>query len=335
MDGSKSQFRLSRVAGHVLACPCASPDVSKRIEDLRGCEKELRAFIGQVNCNPIMVRLAWHDSGTYDQRIKDFPQRGGANGSIRFDPELSFGANASLDKALGYCERTHQKYPNVSWADLIQLASATAIEMAGGPKIDMKYGRVSAGPNDAVQSDSREGFGGNAGLPDAKPGDDGTFGCGASSAAEHLRNVFGKKMGFTDQEIVAISGAHTIGRAFKDRSGTCPFGYGDKTASKYTKSESIARKDGAEGIGMAGGAAWTKNWLTFDNSYYSQAHTAAGDDDLLHFPTDSCLYTDAVFKPFFEKYAKDQSAFFVDYAKAHKKLSELGSQFDPPEGFKI
>ena len=27
------------------------------------------------------------------------------------------------------------------WADIIQLASATAIEEAGGPKIPMKYGR--------------------------------------------------------------------------------------------------------------------------------------------------------------------------------------------------
>ena len=52
---------------------------------------------------------------------------------------------------------------------------------------------------------------------------------------EHLRNVFGKKMGFTDQEIVALSGAHTIGRVFKERSGACPFGYGEQAASKYTK----------------------------------------------------------------------------------------------------
>ena len=37
----------------------------------------------------------------------------------------------------------------MSWADLIQLASAVAIEHAGGPKIDMKYGRVDAsGPDE-------------------------------------------------------------------------------------------------------------------------------------------------------------------------------------------
>merc|ERR1719183_3023098 len=293
-------------------------------------------MIDELNCNPILVRLAWHDSGTYDQRISQFPQCGGANGAIRFDPEMNMGANNGLPKARGWLEEIHAKFPTVSWADLIQMASAIAVEMAGGPKIPMKYGRVSVtGPQGCVGATSREGFGGNAGLPDAKPGPDGKFGCGANNPAQHLRNVFTKKMGFTDQEIVALSGAHTIGRAFKERSGACPFGYTDSAASKYTKSSCVARKDGAAGIGMAGGAAWTKNWLTFDNTYFSQAKEAAADDQLLSYPTDQILFQDAGFKPTFDKYAADQNAFFADYAKAHKKLSELGRKFDPPEGFTL
>ena len=32
-------------------------------------------------------------------------------------------------------------YPLVSYADLYQMAAAVSIEHAGGPKIDMKYGR--------------------------------------------------------------------------------------------------------------------------------------------------------------------------------------------------
>ncbi len=31
-------------------------------------------------------------------------------------------------------------YSLLSWADLIQMASAVAVEHAGGPKIPMKYG---------------------------------------------------------------------------------------------------------------------------------------------------------------------------------------------------
>lgn len=303
-----------------------------RVQELRDCKKELIEFIESMNCHPILVRLAWHDSGTYDQRIQDFPARGGANGAIRFGPEMHMGANAGLAKARGYLETFAAKYPNISWADLIQLASATAIECAGGPVIDMVYGRLAVTtPEECAGSKSREGFKDNAGLPDAKP----PFGCGSSTPAEHLRNVFTKKMGFSDDEIVALSGAHTIGRAFKDRSGTCPFGYGDQSASKYTKSVCVVRKDGASGCGMGGGAAWTRNWLTFDNSYFKNYKDAEQDSDLLWFPTDAALHTDPDFKPTFDLYASDQEAFFRDYAKAHKKLSELGAKFDPPQGFRI
>lgn len=38
--------------------------------------------------------MGWHDSGTYDKNINDWPERGGANGSLRFDVELKHGANA-------------------------------------------------------------------------------------------------------------------------------------------------------------------------------------------------------------------------------------------------
>lgn len=291
---------------------------------LKGAESDFRALIAEKNCNPILVRFAWHDSGTFDQRIPTWPERGGANGAIRFDPELTMGANAGLAKAKGYVAEIQKKWPMVSWADLIQMGSAISIEMAGGPKIDMKYGRKAVtDPSQCAGPKSRQGFGDNTGLPDAKP----PFGCGATSAAEHLRNVFTKKMGFTDQDIVALSGAHTIGRAFKERSGTCPFGYSDAAASKYTKSSCIARCDGAAGIGMAGGAAWTKNWLTFDNSYYTKYKEAIADEHLLWFPTDTALHEDPKFKVYFDKYAADQKAFFADYAKAHKKLSELGCEW--------
>ncbi|CAE7930379.1 APX7, partial [Symbiodinium sp. KB8] len=308
--------------GNACSDGCFGMLGSKKVSQLKACKQDLKKFIDSKNCHPIMVRLAWHDSGTYDQRIKDFPERGGANGAIRFEGEMNFGANAGLDKAKGFLDEFAKKYPEISWADLIQMASAVAIECAGGPAIDMKYGRVAVCcNNECVKSDSREGFGGNAGLPDAKP----PFGCGAPTAAQHLRNVFTKKMGFTDQEIVALSGAHTIGRAFKERSGACPFGYGEQSASKYTKSDCIARKDGSKGVGMVGGAAWTKNWLTFDNSYFKDYKLS--DQNLLWFPTDEALHTDPEFKKYFELYAKDQDAFFKDYAKAHKKLSELGAKF--------
>merc|ERR1719158_318100 len=126
----------------------------------------------------------------------------------------------------------------------------------------MKYGRVDAQDASACPAPTSRGTADNAGLPDAYPGDGGKFGCGATDAAQHLRNIF-YRMGFNDEGIVALSGAHTIGRAFKERSGTVDFGYGDAKASKYTGSGCPVRHDKKAGVGMAGGMAWTKNWLTF------------------------------------------------------------------------
>jgi len=325
----RARARLGVLCANVVASQEA------HIEELRRLRAELVEFIDDRNCGPILIRLAWHDSGTYDQRIKEWPARGGANGGNWFQEQLEFGANAGLDKARNFLKPFEKKYPLVSRADLIQMASAVAIEKLGGPKIDMIYGRraIESGAS-CVKPLSREGFAANAGLPDGGP----PFSCGSATPEEHLRNVFGKKMGFNDQEIVALSGAHTIGRVFKERSGACPFGYGNANASKYTKEDVIARHDGAKGIGMAGGAAWTKNWLSFDNAYFTQPKDASGnllDKDLVWLPTDACVFTDPAFKQVADAYAKDEALFMSDYAKAHKKLSELGAEFSPPGGIKI
>lgn len=292
------------------------------------CRKALLSFIDETNCAPIMVRLAWHDSGNYDKRISSWPECGGANASIIFDPEINYGANNGLSKAVNMLKQFKAKFPAVGWADLIQMASACAIEVTGGPKIPMKYGRVDAKDGSACPAPTSRGTAGNAGLPDAMA----PFGCGASDPATHLRNIF-NRMGFDDEGIAALSGAHTIGRAFKERSGTVDNGYGDKGATKYTGSGCPVRHDAKEGVGMAGGKSWTANWLTFDNAYFKRANTA--DSELIWFPTDAALHTDAGFKPHFDKFAASKEAFFQAYSRAHKQLSELGSRFEPTEGFSL
>ena len=41
--------------------------------------------------------------------------------------------------AVNYLKRFKKDFPELSWADIIQLASAVSIEIAGGPKIPMRY----------------------------------------------------------------------------------------------------------------------------------------------------------------------------------------------------
>ncbi|KAE8818247.1 putative L-ascorbate peroxidase 6, chloroplastic [Hordeum vulgare] len=88
------------------------------------------------------VRLGWHDAGTYDKNISEWPKCGGSNGSLRFEIELKHAANAGLVNALKIIQAIKDIYTGVTYADLFQLASATAVEEDGGPKIPMIYGRV-------------------------------------------------------------------------------------------------------------------------------------------------------------------------------------------------
>eukprot|EP00607_Mallomonas_marina_P010425 CAMPEP_0182424348 /NCGR_PEP_ID=MMETSP1167-20130531/10556_1 /TAXON_ID=2988 /ORGANISM="Mallomonas Sp, Strain CCMP3275" /LENGTH=296 /DNA_ID=CAMNT_0024604103 /DNA_START=143 /DNA_END=1033 /DNA_ORIENTATION=- len=288
-------------------------------EELVAAQKDLFDLVEKQNCNPILIRLAWHDAGTYDDKIgaAAFPKCGGANGSIRFDPELAHGANAGLKIALNLLGSIKKKHENVGWADLMQMASAVAVEHAGGPKIPMKYGRV-----DAVSAEecSPEGNLPNAAAP---------FGDGTNTPQDHLRKVF-YRMGLSDKDIVALSGAHTLGRAWKNRSG-----FGAENGTKFTTGDVTPRADGKPGYGTKGGTSWTQKWLAFDNSYFTELMLKDSDPELLKLDTDKILLGDESFRPLCETYAKDSAAFFADYAVSHAKLSELGVKWSPEGGITL
>jgi len=72
-----------------------------------------------------------------------------------------------------------------------------------GPAIPWKSGRADALDPSAVTPDGR--------LPNADSGAPGAD----KSDADHLRSVF-YRMGFDDQEIVALSGAHALGRCHSE-----------------------------------------------------------------------------------------------------------------------
>ncbi|KAJ8443598.1 hypothetical protein Cgig2_019580 [Carnegiea gigantea] len=213
-------------------------EYSKQIEAAR---KDLHTLIASKKCAPIMLRLAFHDAGTYDAKTKT----GGPNGSIRF--ELSSPPNNGIKVGVDLCEQVKAKHPKITYADFYQLAGVVAVEVTGGPDIPFVAGRA-----DAPQSQDR----GNLPAP--------------SGDAAHLRDVF-HRMGLTDRDIVVLSGAHTLGRANKDRSGF----------------------DGP----------FTENPLKFDNSYYEEL--LKGDKPgLVKFPTDKVLVQDPTFKNYVKLYAK-------------------------------
>src|SRR3712207_1457937 len=88
---------------------------------------------------PAHLRLAFHDAGTHDARRGD----GGADGSVRLPEELRRADNAGWGQVcIELLEEVRRSYPSVSWADLIALAGAAAVQKCGGPTIRVGLGRT-------------------------------------------------------------------------------------------------------------------------------------------------------------------------------------------------
>ena len=142
---------------------------------------------------PVMLRLVFHDAGTYISSAKN----GGLNGSIRF--ELDRPENFGLKRGYNVIEATVAKLKGsiaektISIADLIALAGARAVRITGGPVIDVLVGRI-----DAVEADPENR------LPEE-----------SFSAVQQLTAF--AAMGLSSQDFIALSGSHTLGRK----------GYGD------------------------------------------------------------------------------------------------------------
>lgn len=95
----------------------------------------------------LFVRLAFHEAGTFNPNAPP-GQQGGSNGSIRF--ELDWVSNGGLQRfAFPWIWAGKQimdkYYPGaLSWADCIPLAAAAAVKNAGGPYVNVGYGRPDA-----------------------------------------------------------------------------------------------------------------------------------------------------------------------------------------------
>jgi len=232
---------------------------------------------------PVLIRLAWHASGTYDKKTGT----GGSNGAtMRFTPESKHGANAGLQVARDLLEPIKKKFPGITYADLWTLAGAVAVEEMGGPKIVWRPGRVDHVDGKSCPPDGR--------LPDA------------SKKHDHVRDVFGR-MGFNDQEMVALMGCHSMGRCHTSRSGyDVPWSNAPTTFSN-------------EYFRLLMDEKWTeRKWKG------PQQFEDGTSKKLMMLPADLALLGDKEFKKWVEIYAKDAARFRKDFACAFSKLMELG-----------
>mmetsp|Transcript_104718 Transcript_104718/g.249339 ORF Transcript_104718/g.249339 Transcript_104718/m.249339 type:complete len:450 (+) Transcript_104718:48-1397(+) len=302
---------------------------------------------------PLLIRLAWHSSGTYSK----YTNTGGSEGAaMRFvhgteskDPE-----NAGLGHAINYLQPIKDKYPLMSYSDMWILAAYVAIEHMGGPSIEFKPGRVDTPSENGCPEWDGPMIDGKASsrLPHAEYGlvegfdrdkvldSEGRI-LGWENLAQHMRDVF-YRMGFNDREIVALmTGGHLWGRCHPEHSG-----YAGPWVEEMTKWSNEYAADMIEDPWRM--VSHSDTWLDSigakelrpapgKRQYVNKFPPAEGgsgldDPNQMMLVADMVLLWDPVFRQTLEEYAIDDTgsddnhALRRDFASAYKKLTELGTR---------
>lgn len=219
-----------------------------------------------------LLRLAFHDSFTFDLDTG----KGGANGSIRF--ETGRGENFGLARAVDAIKPI-QAETGLGWGDCVAVAGAEAVEATGGPHIDVQLGRDNAGVEDP-----------RGALPSL------------TETVDELRARFYPR-GFDDKDIVALSGAHTLGRV----GGGGPF----VAESNKFKND------------------YFKNLLWFQDRRERGLSEKTGPPERPNFqlPSDIHLLDDPKTLALVREYGNNQNSFFNQFVKSYNKMVSVGTPF--------
>ncbi|XP_039050952.1 putative L-ascorbate peroxidase 6 [Hibiscus syriacus] len=210
-----------------------------------------------------VLRLVFHDAGTFEMN----ENTGGMNGSVVY--ELERPENAGLKKSVKVLEKAKKEIDSirsVSWADMIAVGGAEAVSVCGGPKIPVTLGRLDSGEPD----------------PEGKLPQE-------SLDAAGLKQCFRQK-GFSTQELVALSGAHTIGGK----------GFGSPVAFDNSYFKILLEKP----------------W-----------NSSAGMSTMIGLPSDHAIVEDDECLRWIAKYAKNQDMFFEDFKNSYIKLVNCGARW--------
>uniref|UniRef100_A0A7S0RPL2 L-ascorbate peroxidase n=1 Tax=Pyramimonas obovata TaxID=1411642 RepID=A0A7S0RPL2_9CHLO len=219
---------------------------------------------------PAVLRVAFHDAGTFRLASND----GGLNGSVGFElkrPE-SFGLARGL-RPLEKIQKSLEGTPaaGLSLSDLIAYGGAYSVRITGGPAIQVPVGRVDVAVEDPKGRMPSE-----------------------SLNPVELKEQFAA-MGFTTRELVAISGAHTIG-----------------------------------GKGFGGGLDFDNAYYTtlLDKPWLKGANKEELEmNQMIGLPSDKLLPEDEECLMWIRMYAKDQALFFRDFSSAYLKMIDMGATY--------
>ncbi|TVU45669.1 hypothetical protein EJB05_05162, partial [Eragrostis curvula] len=235
-----------------------------------------------------LLRIYFHDC---------FPQ--GCDASVLLEgrrSEQRFGANRTLHpKALELIEQLRETVhfacgPTVSCTDILALATKAAVKWLGGPNYDVALGMF-----DSVAPASEEEVGG---LP------------GPTSEVPELLSRFASRRFGDPTELVALSGAHTIGIAhcdsFRDRAQRREDVFATLLLVECARNPRVLQPLDVLTFNL------------FDNKYFVDLINRQGV-----FTSDMALVKDGRTAPIVQQFAQDQNAFFAAFARTMTKLSHF------------
>ncbi|KAL3526455.1 hypothetical protein ACH5RR_011111 [Cinchona calisaya] len=191
----------------------------------------------------------------------------------------------------------------VSCADILAVATRNLVTMAGGPYYPVKLGRKDGLVSKASAVD------GNLPLP--------------TMPMTQIIQIF-ESRGFSVQEMVALSGAHTIGFSHCKEFSSNIYNYSkaSQTDPSYNPRFAAALRNACADYQKNPTLSVFNDVMTpnkFDNKYFQNLPEGLGV-----LSSDRSMYSDSRTRPYVELYGKDQEAFFKAFAQAMQKLSEYG-----------
>jgi len=270
-------------------------------------------YVNQADFFGGVVRLPFHDAGSYDQSDGSGKPSGCVNPA---DP-----ANGGLPEVIAGIESVYQMHQTeLSRADYWVLVAHVAIQDAGGPLIPFQWGRVDCNGNYPPMGR----------LPDAEKN------------WTEVYNVFVKRMGLEVQDIVALLGAHTLGRTMPENSGY-EF-YWTNTANKFTNQfyKDLLYGQWARYSNYFAFHGTTHEWNTDPlpegadpqmmlNTDMSLVYLniGSGGDGVCGNTTNNACTNNPDSLPIVQKYATNQSMWFTDFTTGWVKLTSLGWKLTP------
>jgi len=240
----------------------------------------------------IFIHLAYQCSATF--RHTDY--QGGCNGArIRFSPESDWKINKEMNNALDMLAPVKNLFKNLSWADLVVLAGTVSIARTTNLTLNFCGGRT----------DATDGAGSMLLQP--------TIGYDANS--DDIRTA-GNLLGFTDREIVVLSGRYRSPAYMKK------LGYSGSWVDPRSPTKFVSNKYFVTLLNEV--------WVP-ENSPSGLKQFKAASKDLYMTPADLNLLWDPRFYALVQDFASDSKLFLREFSAAWVKLMNI-DRFNGPTG---